>query len=148
MSKLPKILGFGLAAMLAGAGAMAGPNDGGVAPANLPAGSAPFNHGQILCTAAMNSDGTVAGGSNVNTASTFWLATGSYQVVFQGACTNITAARGWARIVQVDTLTTGAIGDVKCTTADRAGNINGVFVYCTNGAGTTVDTSFFLFVLR
>jgi hypothetical protein len=102
-----------------------------------------------MCTAAINSDGTVAGGFGVNQTptGTIKLGTGIYQVVFTVPCTNITAARGWARIVQVDTLTAGSIGNVQCTTADRAGNANGVFVNCTNSTGP-VDTSFFLFVLR
>ncbi len=105
------------------------------------------NHGQVLCTAAVNSTGTLAGGQDV--ASATLLLTGEYQVVFGGACaSDVRAVSGWARWVQVDTLTTGSIADVSCTTADRAGVINGVWVECTNSAGTLVNTSFFLAVAR
>jgi hypothetical protein len=128
------------------AGALADDN-GGVTTDNLTPGSAADNRGQILCTGAINSDGTKAGGTNV--ASSTWLGAGNYEVVFKGPCAgNITAVKGWSRFVQPDTLTTGNNPAVFCTTADRAGIINGVFVRCTDGAGTATDTSFFINVLR
>lgn len=105
------------------------------------------NQGQVLCTAAVNSTGTLAGG--VNATSATLLTTGEYQVVFGGPCgADVRAISGWARWVQVDTLTTGSIADVSCTTADRLGVINGIWVECTNSAGTLVNTSFFLAVAR
>ena len=73
------------------------------------------------------------------------LGTGEYQVGFAG---NVTAANGFARWVQVDTLTVGSYGLTVCTTADRAGLATGIYVACFNEAGTATDTSFFLFVAR
>jgi hypothetical protein len=134
----------GTAALVLSMGAM-GQNEG-YATQDLPVGSANNVLGHILCTAAINSNGTRAGGASV--ASSTSLGVGTYQVIFRPPCQNITARNGWARIVQVDTLTTGSISGVSCTTADRAGNIHGVFVLCTNAAGALVNTSFFLFVLR
>lgn len=124
-------------------------DNGGRAPA-VPVGSLAANHGQVLCTAGINADGTVGGGLHVlrDPTKTFKLSTGNYQVLFGVPCNNITAAKGWARWLQVDTLTTGSIFGVSCTTADRAGAINGVFVQCVNHAGALTDTSFFLFVAR
>lgn len=141
--------GVSLTAALLSLAAVAGPNDGTGAK-DAPAGSLPGNHGQVLCTAAINSDGTVAGGQHVKLAGTSRLGgagVGNYQVEFFAPCTNIVASRGWARWVQADTLATGTtIG--YCTTADRAGNINAVFVTCRDAAGVALDTSFFLFVAR
>ncbi|HSV71326.1 MAG TPA: hypothetical protein VLI72_14560 [Methylibium sp.] len=121
----------------------AGPGTMDAAPGSL----AP-NQGALMCVAAVNSDATLAGGAPyVATVTT--LGTGNYEVVFKGACGgNISAARGWARWVQVDTLTAGSITNVACTTADRAGNPAGVFVRCFDGSGTAANTSFFLFVAR
>lgn len=136
---------FAVASLLAAATASAGPNEGVVA-ADLPVGGASSNSGQVLCTAAVNSDGTIAGNNKVS--SVTHLGVGQYEVIFKSPCTSITAAKGWSRWVQPDTLTTGAVTPgFACTTADRAGNANGVFVYCgLNGVAT--DTSFFLFVAR
>jgi len=135
----------GTAGLVLSMGAM-GQNDGGYASSDLPVGSAQDNRGHFLCTAAINSNGTRAGGATV--ASSALLAAGQYQVIFRAPCTNILARNGWARVAQVDTLTTGAIAGVSCTTADRAGNPNGVFVFCHNHAGIATNTSFFLFVAR
>jgi len=135
----------GTAGLVFSMGAM-GQNDGGYAPADLPVGSAQDNRGHFLCTAAINSNGSRAGGNTV--ASSTRLGVGTYQVIFRAPCTNILARNGWARVVQVDTLTTGSLPAISCTTADRAGNPNGVFVICFNSAGATADTSFFLFVAR
>ena len=100
-------------------------------------------HGQVWYTAAVNSDGTVAGCLGCNRASTTRLSLGNYQVAFAG---NITALAGFSRWVQADTLTTGT--EVAfCNTADRSGLISAVFVNCSNAAGP-VDVSFFLFVAR
>lgn len=126
-------------------GAM-GANDGGVAPADAPAGSLLDNRGHAVCTAAINSTGTKAGGNTV--AASTRLALGQYQVTFKAPCTAVTAANGWMRVVQVDTLTTGSLPSIKCTTADRSGVANAVWVACYNSAGAAADTSFFLFLLR
>ena len=77
------------------------------------------NRGHVLCTAAINSDGTKAGGNTV--ASSTRLRLGQYQVTFKAPCTTVTATNGWMRVVQVDTLTTGALPAISCTTADRSG---------------------------
>lgn len=103
--------------------------------------SAP-TRGVVFKSAAINSDGTKAQGFRVT--GTIHLGTGTYQVTFDE---NVQALNGWSRWVQVDTLSTGAIAGVSCTTADRAGNVKAVFIECNNSAGL-VDTSFFLFVAR
>ncbi|MGR8933684.1 MAG: hypothetical protein ACU837_04750 [Gammaproteobacteria bacterium] len=127
-------------------------NDGGTAPLSVAPGSLRANHGQVLCTAAINDDATVAGGLHViiDPAQTKQAeGVGTYQVAFSGPCRGaITAKNGWARWVQVDTLQTGSIHGVFCTTADRSGVKNAVWVECVNNAGDRVNTSFFLFVAR
>lgn len=137
----------GTAGLVLSMGAM-GQNDGGYAPADLPVGSANNVLGHTLCTAAINTNGTRAGGASVLSSLQLPGLVGQYQVIFKPPCQNITARNGWARHVQVDTLTTGAIAGVSCTTADRAGQVNGVFVFCHNHLGVATNTSFFLFVLR
>jgi hypothetical protein len=128
--------------------ALAAPPNGGMTTMDAAPGSLATNQGAILCVAAVNSDATIAGGTGF-VASSASLGVGNYEVIFKGACqNNVTAARGWARFVQVDTLTSGSISGITCSTADRAGNPAGVFVRCTDGAGTPLNTSFFLFVLR
>jgi hypothetical protein len=95
-------------------------------------------------TAAINSNGTIA--SCFRCVSATHLAQGEYQVTFDE---NVQANNGFSRWLQVDTLGTGSISNVSCTTADRAGNVNAVFVICTLGSsGVITDTSFFLFVAR
>jgi hypothetical protein len=107
--------------------------------------------GVVFFTAAINSDGTVASCFHCNTAQTFKLSTGAYQVDFGQ---DIRANNGFSRWVQPDTLTTGS-ENAWCNTADRGGDVNAVFVNCqtTGGPGSMgnskpVDTSFFLFVAR
>ena len=101
--------------------------------------------GVVFKTAAMNSDASVANCFRCNRINTTHLGTGLYQVGFDE---NVTANNGWSRWLQVDTLSTGSIFGVSCTTADRAGLPSGVFVECVNSAGALTDTSFFLFVAR
>lgn len=124
-------------------------NNGGIAPQVLPGASQP-SHGLTMCTAAINSTGVVVSGQHVFTAATatFRVGLGQYQVAFAGPCNPATAASGHSRWVQVDTLTTGTAPQVSCTTADRGGVANAVWVECKNGAGVLTDTSFFLFVAR
>lgn len=136
---------IGTAGLVLSMGAM-GQNDSGYAPSDAPAGSLQDNRGNLLCTAAINSTGTKAGGNTV--AASTRLGLGTYQVTFKAPCTSVTAANGWMRVVQVDTLTTGSLPSIKCTTADRAGVPNAVWVACYNSAGAPADTSFFLFLLR
>lgn len=107
--------------------------------------------GVVFKTAAINSDGSVAGCFRCVTGSTLHLGTGIYQVAFDE---NVQATNGWSRIVQADTLTTGT-ENAWCNTADRAGDANAVWVNCQHegGAGSMgnsvpVDTSFFMFVMR
>jgi hypothetical protein len=117
--------------------------NGDVAPADVALGLT--TRGVVFATAAINFDGTVANCFTCNRSNTVHLGTGVYQVGFN---TNVQATNGWSRWVQVDTLSTGSISGVSCTTADRAGVPSGVFVLCTNAAGADQDTSFFLFVAR
>jgi hypothetical protein len=125
-------------------------NNGGPAP-NAPVGSLALNAGRILCTAAINSNGTIATtlvGSFINPATTSRVGLGQYQVGFKGPCSNVQAINGWFRIVQRDTLGTGLLGAGSCAVADRAGNPAGIFVNCFNGTGGAADTSFTLSVSR
>lgn len=101
--------------------------------------------GIAFYTAAVNADGTLAScfaNGNPCTATSF--GAGAYQVDFG---TNVQANNGYSRWVQPDTLTTGTVSTF-CDTADRAGDVNGVFINCQNAAGTGTNTSFFLFVGR
>jgi hypothetical protein len=124
--------------------AVAGPNGESAASITPAITLANATRGVVFFTAAINSDGTVASCFNCN--GVHHLGTGLYQVGFNTGA--ITANNGWSRIVQVDTLSTGSIFNVSCTTADRSGVPTAVFVSCSNGAGLAQDTSFFLFVAR
>ena|SRR5271167_1116518 len=117
--------------------------NGDVSPEDVTLGAA--TRGVVFATAAINRDGTVASCFTCNRSNTVHLGTGVYQVGFN---TNVQATNGWSRWVQVDTLSTGSIFGVSCTTADRAGLATGVFVLCVDTAGADTDTSFFLFVAR
>jgi len=124
--------------------AKAGPNGENGASITEAVTLANATRGVVFFTAAINSDATVA--SCFNCSSHLHLGTGQYQVGFNTGA--ITANNGWSRWTQVDTLSTGSILDVHCTTADRLGVPTAVFVYCANAAGVPTDTSFFLFVAR
>lgn len=140
----------GVLLLSASAAVFADANGGGKrAQESVPAGSLAGNVSAALCTVAINADGTIAGGPG-QLASSSQLAAfpGAYEVIFKNQCTNITAANGWARFVQVDTFTTGVAAPLTCTTADRFGQPNGVFVQCTNPAGVGTNGSFFLMVTR
>jgi hypothetical protein len=116
----------------------------GPAAQDAPVGSLNTSQGSPLCRAAINSDGSIAGGGGVLTSAAN-LGAGVYEVIFKGRCTSITSANGWTHWIQVHTLTTGSIGGgVSCAAADRAGQPNGVFVNCTNAAGAGQNTSFFI----
>ena len=107
--------------------------------------------GVVFKTAAINSNGTIANCFRCNGASTLHLGTGIYQVGFDE---NVQAVRGWSRMVQVDTLGTGSL-NAWCTTADRAGVANAIWVSCqapggpgSMGKSVPADVSFFIFVAR
>ena len=141
-----RILGALAALLMATCSAAAqAPNGADLTHAARPLISLPFaTRGVVFKTAALNPDGTLA--SCFACVSSIHLGTGLYQVTFN---TNVQAINGWSRWLQVDTLTTGSIANVSCTTADRAGNVDAVFVECTHGnTGALTDTSFFLFVAR
>jgi hypothetical protein len=117
-------------------------------------GSLAPNEGHILCTAAINSNGTIAthlfGGTfdYIDAPRTFRLSTGRYQVGFKGPCPNVQIANGWFRIVQPDTLTGGVLGPRYCTVANRDGVPSALFIECFNNAGADTDTSFTVSVSR
>ena len=107
--------------------------------------------GVVFKTAAINTDGSVAGCFRCDRTHTLHLNTGQYQVAFDEL---VTANQGWSRWVQVDTLSTGS-ENAWCTTADRVGDTNAIYVQCQHegGAGSMgnsvlADTSFFIFVAR
>jgi hypothetical protein len=110
-----------------------------------------ITRGVVFKTAAINTDGSVASCFRCDRLHTVKLSTGAYQVAFDEL---VTANQGWSRFVQVDTLSTGS-ENAWCTTADRAGDANAIYVQCQHegGAGSggnsaPVDTSFFIFVAR
>jgi hypothetical protein len=144
------LLALSLCAGLAPGAALAADVNGAVAP-NLGVGTAALNAGRILCTAAINSNGTIATtleDSFINPGRTSRLALGQYHVGFKGPCGNVQSINGWFRIVEPDTLTGGATGPRYCTVADRGGNVAGIFVECFNNTGGFADTSFTLSVSR
>lgn len=104
-------------------------------------GSVQPTRGVVFLTAAINSDGSIAGCFGCNTANTKRLGASIYQIDFGH---NVQAIKGWSRWVQADTLTIGA-ENAWCNTADRAGNDNAVWVNCQTSSAP-VDASFFLFV--
>lgn len=134
-------------------------NDNAVENTNLNGGLAPqaitlsggIDRGVVFKTAAINTDGSVASCFRCDKLHTVHLGTGAYQVAFDEL---VTANQGWSRFVQVDTLTTGTI-NAWCTTADRSGDANAIYVQCqheggpgSNGNSAPVDASFFIFVAR
>jgi hypothetical protein len=119
--------------------------------ANLAPNSAQPTRGVVFLTAAINTDGSVAGCFGCNAPNTKRLGVGEYQIDFGQ---NVQAVNGWSRWLQVDTLTTGS-ENAWCNTADRFGNHNAVWVNCQTSGGPgsqgnskAIDASFFLFVAR
>lgn len=140
----------GVLMLAASCAVLAGPNEG-LATQDAPVGGLANNQSTALCTVAINSNGTIAGGSqHVLSAQKDPAFVGGYQIVMKGACGgNVQASKGWARSVQPDTFTTGVVPvGSSCTTADLAGNPAGIYVYCANATGTPSLTSFFLTVSR
>ena len=149
MSKVKCFSLFLAAALCLGFGsvALADGNGGGAEQTTVTL--AQPTRGQVLCTAAINEDGTVANcfSCSKNVANTFRVGTGQYQVAFTGVCDSAEANKGWSSWVQVDTLTINT-AFARCTTADRNGVPNAVWVACFDAAGAAVDASFFLFLAR
>jgi hypothetical protein len=134
-------------------GTFAGQDDGDVngttaspsAVTPLPV-TAKATKGSVKCTAAINSDASVLSCNHCNPADTNHIGTGRYQVGFSKPCQNILAVNGWSRWVQADVLNDSS-ENAYCTTADRSGDVNAVYVQCQN-AGGLVNASFFLFVAK
>jgi len=99
--------------------------------------------GQVVYTAAINADGTIAKCYGCVASKTEHISTGEYQVAFGAP---MTAKTGVSRWVMPDTLTTGE-EFTWCDTADRAGVTTAIWVNCQNASGA-VDTSFFIFVAK
>jgi hypothetical protein len=98
--------------------------------------------GIVFSDAAINANATIA--ACFSCTGVVHVGTGEYEVDF---IHNVQANNGWSRWVQVDTLQTGTFSGVVCDTADRAGNVNGIYVQCQQGS-TLTDVSFFLFIAR
>lgn len=112
-----------------------------------PAAAQKASKGKVKCTAAIKDDGTVLSCTKCDPATTVKLGVGAYQVGFLKPCDDPTAANGMSRWVQADPLSTGSTS-AYCTTADRFGVPNAIYVQCQDSSGNTVDTSFFLFVAK
>ena len=107
-----------IAALMLSFNAVAGPNDGPSTRSATPSSLTP-TQGAAFCTAAVNADGSNAqrnGGSFVLSTTKVPGFTGAYEVLFRPPCSNVTAAAGFARFVQVDTFTTGTEPAGYCTT--------------------------------
>ena len=132
-------------------GAIASAQDGGVTSESVAAATSgpKATNGSVKCTAAINADGSVLSCKGCVPANATHPGTGEYAVEFKAPCTNILAVNGWSRWVQPDSLSTGTVGAAVCTTADRGGDANAVFVTCYDPASENpLDTSFFLFVAK
>jgi hypothetical protein len=148
-------LALSLAAGLASGLALAANGPSGPVPTNAPVGSLENNGGRILCTAAINSNGSIATeveDSFIDPATTLkapdGVKVGTYQVGFKGPCANVQIANGWFRLVPPDTLTFGTLPARSCTVADRFNVHNAVWIQCFDHNGNLVDTSFTLSVSR
>lgn len=128
--------------LLSASAAVFADSNGGRSAENAPVGSLATTSGAPLCRAAINSDGTIAGGGGTLTSATK-LGTGQYEVIFKGRCLNVTATNGFTTWIQPHTFTTGTM-NAYCIGADRAGNPNGIFVHCYGVGGTQADASFFI----
>jgi hypothetical protein len=139
------------AGLLPGAALAQDTNNGGLKPADTAVGSLAPNQGHFLCTAAINSNGSIATrlvGSFINPGTTFRLSLGTYHVGFNGPCSNVQIANGWFRVIQPDTLTIFTLPARSCTVADRSGVPSALFIQCFSNTGALVDTSFTVSVSR
>ncbi len=151
-----KSLALAVGLVIALAGASRAYDDDNTVPGQSPyqpdnVKSAQQTRGVVFFTAAINTDGSIASCFGCNAVNTKRLGVGTYQIDFGQ---NVQAINGWSRWVQADTLTTGS-ENAWCNTADRAGDVNAVWVNCQTAGGPgsmgnskPVDTSFFLFVAR
>src|SRR6516164_1433414 len=103
----------------------------GVKSFDLSPGSAQPTRGVVFFSAAINSDGSIASCFNCDPTDTFQIGVGQYQIGFGQ---DVEAINGWSRWVQADTLTAGS-EDAWCNTADRAGDVNAVWVNCQHAGG-------------
>jgi hypothetical protein len=142
---------LGMAIGLFPGAASAVDNNTGAKPPNT-SGLAP-NQGHILCTAAINSNGTIAtklsvANSYIDPTNTIKLGIGTYVVAFAPPCSNIQIANGWFRLVQRDTLTTGTLPAGSCIVADRGDVPSALFIQCYDQRGNLSNTSFTVSVSR
>jgi hypothetical protein len=148
-------IALSLAAGLASGLALAANGPSGPVPANAPVGSIEGNHGHFICTAAINSNGSIASESDddfIDPKTTLkapdGVTVGTYQVGFKGPCGNVQIQNGWFRVVQPDTLTFGTLPARSCTVADRFNVHNALWIQCFDHHGNLVDTSFTVSVSR
>jgi hypothetical protein len=153
MGKISSICkGVSLAAVLAvglglATGAAFAGDDNTDTAAAIPLTTTPkATNGSVKCTASINSDGSVLACKHCDATDTTRLNTGEYKVGFKKPCQNLLAVNGWSRWAQADTLSTSNT-TAYCTTADRTGDSNAIYVQCQD-AGGVKDSSFFLFVAR
>jgi hypothetical protein len=146
-------LAVGLVIALAGASSAQDDNNAPGQSRYLPDNvkSAQQTRGVVFFNAAINTDGSIASCFHCTALNTKRLGVGEYQIDFGQ---NVQAINGWSRLVQADTLTTGS-ENAWCNTADRALDVNAIYVNCQTAGGPgsmgnskPVDTSFFLFVAR
>lgn len=134
-------------------------NGGGLGTQDAAVGSLAPNQGHFICTAAINSAGSIAGGNFVNVVTadsgtlggTRKLSLGTYSVGFVGPCGNVQSKNGWFRVVQPDRLSAGPLPPRICTVSDRflGAPTNVILIQCFNGAtGALADTSFTISVSR
>ena len=149
MNLMAKLLMAGAVGAFMSAGAMADNNGGGgVSSQDAAVGSLAYQHGHMMCLGAINSDGTVASQRVGKVASANRIEIGTYEVFFRPPCNDVRAVRGFSRIVQPDTLGAGSLASRTCTTANRVGANNVVWVVCYDETGALADTSFFINVIR
>ena len=135
------------AMLLLGGMAANAKNSGGYVK-DVAEGSLKANHGMTLCTAAINSDGTVAGGQHVNKNNTARTSIGQYEVSFFKPCNDVRASEGFMRFVQIDALDDTFVVPAACITADRNGDKSAIYIFCSDFDGNPIDVSFFLQVSR
>jgi hypothetical protein len=124
------------------------PSSAAVSRADAPVGSLAPNQAHFICTAAINSTGTIAGGNFVDTAHTFKISTGRYQVGFLAPYPNVQIKNGWFWVIQPDTLMGGTMPARFCEVADRDGVPSVLFIECFDHNGIDANTSFTVSVSR
>lgn len=103
--------------------------------------------GELICAAAINTNGTIFSGLHVESAK--HLATGVYEIAFQGPCADVRIEKGFYRFVQPDTFGSPGVQIVICSVGDGASGHNTIHVGCeTGGSFIQQDTSFTLSIWR